>query len=158
MKILFFVHNMKGFITAVVALLIAILAAGCGNDGPKATAQSERTPAETSTKTVTSAGTQKRRHATRTINANGNTSDGQPTSLALTVDQNRITGNLIVDGSPLQLSGMMDGQTVRCWIEGDNRDGFRGNLIGLESNNTLRAEFTVSNNAGEKVIKGTLTN
>jgi hypothetical protein len=92
------------------------------------------------------------------LKASGTTEDGTPVQLNGTVQDNKVVGTLQIDNVSLNATGMLDGNIIRCWLKGGGDNAFyRGNLVAQKQDQTVQGNFTVSSNAGENVIKGTLT-
>jgi len=92
----------------------------------------------------------------QTIAASGKTADGAPFQLELKISDNTISGHLQMASTRLTARGMLDGNTVRCWLGSNENEFYRGNLIASRKDATLSGNFIVSNSAGEKVIRGTI--
>lgn len=104
-----------------------------------------------------------RKVVTRTINGKGSTSDQKPVSLTLTMADTAITGKLTADATELQVTGMLDQQTGRCWLTDRAATGtWRGQLIiesfPADASASFTGTFIISDSGGQSVIKGDVTN
>ena len=140
----------------LILLILALFQEGCG----KASSQTSTDTAASKEAAAADSRTSPRKSSPKTrpvaLKASGKTEDGKPVSLDATLSDNDVAGTLTVGSRSLEVRGVLDGKTLRCWLRGIGKDKFRGNLIGTKKNNSVAGQFIISSNAGEHVIKGTV--
>ena len=93
---------------------------------------------------------------TKALSATGRAADEKPVALKIQAADQSVTGTLTVDSHTLAVQGTLDNGVLRCWLNSTDGSTFRGNLIGTIADDAIKAEFIISNSAGEKVIRGNL--
>ena len=93
----------------------------------------------------------------QSITATGKTSTDVKVALRIDIADSKITGTMTADSRVFEVHGMLDGDTVRCWLRSSGDDSYRGHLIATRRDATLAGTFVVSSNAGENVIQGAIS-
>jgi hypothetical protein len=152
---------MKPFLFFIMTIISLGMCCACGNRPQENAANSDNDHAATGNSGAASRGDDDASPAApaviQTIAAGGKTADGIPVQLELKISDNTISGHLQMASRRLTARGILDGNTVRCWLGSDENEFYRGNLIASKKDATLRGNFIVSNSAGEKVIRGTIS-
>jgi hypothetical protein len=152
---------MKPFLFLIMTIIPLGMCCACGNRPQENAANSDNGNTGTEKSATASAGdndgTPTAPAVIQTIAAGGKTADGIPVQLELKISDNTISGHLQMASRRLTARGMLDGNTVRCWLGSDGKEAYRGNLIASKQDATLRGNFIVSNSAGENVIRGTIS-
>jgi hypothetical protein len=73
-------------------------------------------------------------------------------------EDGRVAGSMNVGGADRRISGMVDGDLLRCWITGTDPAGgvMRGTLVGkVGADGACAGDFAVSDSGAASVVRGT---
>ena len=94
-----------------------------------------------------------------TCRNNGDSGLGTKVSIALSYgDDKHVTGSINVLNNKHKVEGILDGDTLRCWVvssEGNTKTVWRGTLLGKKTSSGFEGTFALSDNGAAKTVNGT---
>lgn len=149
----------------IFAFLALLLAVACGSESEKGQPEAEKAPPGKVAEVPEADAVES--VASESVNISlvgeGTTSpeEGSPQSLDLAIEigkDGRVSGSIDIKGAKHDVSGVLDGDIVRCWVSGglgDPASARRGTLVGKLEGDAAQGTFAVSNNGASEVTKGT---
>jgi len=153
-----------------LATLLAVAAigfAGCGSEGkgggeakptPDKAGEIGKKPGESARVKEASADTGKAVYSGEaTAASDGGAASGMDLSIEIARDGS-VAGELSIKGAKHKVTGVLDGETLRCWVAGgldDPKTARRGTLVGKMGAGRAEGTFAISNDGASEVISGT---
>ena len=154
---------MKRLVTArlitalgIICVMGAVSTGGCGNNKSDKTKDTASPPSSEDTISNESIPPRQQAPVKKTLGASGKTSSGESVALKLNLVNNDVSGTLDMASVKLTVRGILDEGTIRGWLTSKEGTPWRGNMIATLSGDTVEGTFVISDNAGEKTIRGEL--
>lgn len=141
-------------------LIVLLFVCGCGQGADKVVDEVASRVQDSPPKPIAANNTEDVKNTVASVQnfiGQGKTDTGAVVKIQLNAIGRKVDGKLEMDSDTLQVVGVLDNDTIRCWLASlpGKETVWRGNLMGEFQGNRFAGTFRFANSAAREIVSGT---